>query len=228
MLVDPGGRLRSETGRMASKTVDGVRRCRVCRKDKPADLEHYGVRRWEDKAAKRVRYWKAECRVCLVDAERRRSARLRDDPGRKEQLRVADLAYKARQREAARKARAVADSSYAYGPEPEEPRLRVAVESFRPHWDRLVLAGKARFLVQEDMDGTSHNARRRSLNGAFDTQAFARWLGIEHDEYVRVQEYMKPSRVGQTATVDFWQCERVLTGAGLPHVVNQLYVVKRS
>lgn len=113
--------------------------------------------------------------------------------------------------------------------EGEISKARVAIESFRPHWDRINAYAHRRFVVYEDKDKTSKSQRKHVMTGTFDAESFCIWLGVTQREYEMICDYMKPSRLtsaNRSETIDLYLCDRVLTGAGEPQTVNHLYVVR--
>ena len=101
---------------------------------------------------------------------------------------------------------------------------RVPIEAFRPCWDAILRAARARFRTQETMD-VAQGGGRGSRTGAFDAAAFQVWAGLNDLEYALIKKAMSPSGWKTHPSLPLALVDRVMTAAGMEHLVAQLYVV---
>lgn len=99
---------------------------------------------------------------------------------------------------------------------------RVAVESFRPHWEKILRGGHARFRSELNMD--AEMASSGTADGRFDRAGFLVWAGISIEEFENVVKAMGVGGLERQA-LPLDVCDRVLCAAGLEHVVASLYTV---
>lgn len=111
--------------------------------------------------------------------------------------------------------------------------VRIAAESFRPHWEHILRHAQARFRKHDwqpapDSDDafTVGTEQRGSALGAFDAQAFQVWAGIDQDEYALIKKAMSPSGWKTHPTLAFDLVDRVMVAAGMGYLMTSLYLVQ--